>query len=155
LFFAPWTDTDTEIKMLEISHNSYFVHTFKVTATTPGEAPLLVLQEEKTVVITGFPREFVEDNLGAFRLLSRDFKYYIDWGHYCENFMIRATETGKAVYTLESGMYTLRHKNTENIRTQMKFIQWVDEHHIYLTDIFDKDNICQVIQVIECEEQGA
>jgi hypothetical protein len=106
------------------------------------------------VIITGFPREFVDDNFSAFRLLSRDFKYYIDWGHYCENYMIRETATQNEVYTLKSGMYTLRHKSTENIKTQMKFVRWADEHHIYLTDMFDKDNICQVIQVIRCDVQG-
>jgi hypothetical protein len=75
--------------MLEITNQSYLIHTFVKNSATNFAPPHLVHQENATKIITGFPREFVSDNFSAFRLISPDFKYYIDWGHYCENYIIR------------------------------------------------------------------
>ena len=103
---------------------------------------MLQKSSEKSIPISGFPTEFIDDSYNAFKLISKDFRHFLDWGHYCENFLIRETATGNVVYQFDEGMFDLKNKNTENIKRQLKFIQWVDNHHLALLDIDDKDSIC-------------
>jgi hypothetical protein len=59
---------------------------------------MLQKSSEKSIPISGFPTEFIDDSYNAFKLISKDFKHFLDWGHYCENFLIRETATGNVVY---------------------------------------------------------
>jgi hypothetical protein len=81
LFLAPFTESDTQIKILEVYDEDVYIHTGKFNQSSQGGAKELQIDRTDSHKIIGFPHRLCESPYHVYKLFSPDFSQFIDWSH--------------------------------------------------------------------------